>query len=171
MTSDLLRTLDPETREVLRGLLFDGQSWESVWVDYDKPYVERVWRTYGHDRFCLHRIHPCALGEAFYHPHPWPSKMWILAGEYEQGIGYGVGIDPPPIAATVLMGPGSSYEMSDPNAWHYVRPIGGPVVTLMVSGRPFDPPRPMPGMPTDPLSPLSFDAKEEILNFFRSMYR
>ena len=47
-------------------------------------------------RIYLHRIYPCAPGEALFHPHLWPSAMRILSGEYEMAVGYGAGRVPRP---------------------------------------------------------------------------
>ncbi len=111
--------------------------WQSLHVDYHPPRVDRVWRAWGTHRIYLHRIHPCAPGEALFHPHPWPSAMRIYAGRYEMGIGHGAGDVAPPIAARVIAGPGTAYEMTDPDAWHYVRPLDEPTWTLMVTGAPW----------------------------------
>jgi hypothetical protein len=114
--------------------------WKTLFIDYEKPWVERVWCQFEEMRVNLHRIHPCADGEALFHPHPWPSAMKILAGKYEMAIGYGErGLDnPPKIAAKLEMGENTQYEMVEPNAWHYVRPINRPVMSLMVTGTPWN---------------------------------
>ncbi len=110
--------------------------WQSLDITYEKPHVERVWMPYQGYRIYLHRIHTCSREEALWHPHPWPSAMLVVDGEYEMGIGYGNSLRPP-VAATVVLGQGSRYEMVEANAWHYVRPVNKPVLSLMVTGLPW----------------------------------
>lgn len=117
-------------------LIEDRAIWTSVDVDYEPPRVERIWCPFGDGvRLFLHRIHPCA--KALFHPHPWPSAVKILSGLYEMEVGYSAGSETPPVAALCQLSAGSSYEMTDPNGWHSVRPIGGPSLSLMVTARPW----------------------------------
>lgn len=102
----------------LPALLKDEDSWNTVFIDYEKPQVERLWRSSGENRIYLHKIYPCTVDEAFFHPHPWPSAILLLEGTYEMGVGFGKGMEPPPIAATVLLSAGSTYEMIHPDSWH-----------------------------------------------------
>ena len=121
----------------LPALLAEKSAWKSVFVDYHPPFVERLWRQVGDYRLYLHRIYPCEKAQALFHPHPWPSAMRILEGRYEMAVGYGQGMSEPPVAATVVMAQGSSYEMVDPDGWHSVRPLDGPTLSLMVTGMPW----------------------------------
>jgi hypothetical protein len=139
-----------------------------MYIDYHPPTVERLWRKWGEYRICLHRIHRCAAGEALFHPHPWPSAMRILSGEYEMAVGYGKGEMPPPVAARLIASGPFCYEMTDPDGWHYVRPIGHAALTLMVTGKPWDRPSPKSDMP---LRPLTTEEKSALLRFFRKRYR
>ena len=93
--------------------------------------------------------------------------MRILSGEYEMAVGYGKGEEPPPVAALMIAVGDFRYEMTDPDAWHYVRPIGGPAMTLMVTGKPWDRPTPKSNFP---LRALSDEQKRAILEFFRECY-
>lgn len=114
------------------------QDWQSVMIDYEQPHVLRLWRHYGmHHRVYLHEIHPCSPENAYYHPHPWPSAMRIVEGVYEMGVGYGTGVKAPPEAAKLVLTAGSTYEMTHPDGWHYVRPLGSSVLSVMVSGTPW----------------------------------
>ena len=132
-----------EVEAELPALLRDEPAWKSVFIDYHPPTVERLWLPWRDYRVCLHRIYPCAPGEALFHPHPWPSVMRILSGEYEMAVGYGKGEDPPAIAALMIAAGDFRYEMTDPDAWHYVRPLREPTMSLMITGRPWGPaPRP-----------------------------
>ena len=84
---DVLEAVEQKLPELLR----DEAGWNSLFIDYHPPTVERLWRTWGEYRVSLHRIHPCERGTALFHPHPWPSAMRILSGEYEMAVGYGSG--------------------------------------------------------------------------------
>lgn len=127
-------------------LLKDPEAWNSLKVDYNHPHVDRLWRSFEGSRILLHRIHPCTTEQALLHPHPWPSAVWVLprvhGGSYETGIGYG---DPsgevPPLAAKFILATGTTYEMTDPNGWHYVRPIKRHIYTMMVTGKPYGLPK------------------------------
>ncbi|HYT90670.1 MAG TPA: hypothetical protein VEL76_18325 [Gemmataceae bacterium] len=160
---DILQAVEKE----LPRLLADEAGWKSVDVDYHPPRVERLWRPWGEYRIYLHRIHPCERGEALFHPHPWPSAMRILSGDYEMAVGYGKGEELPPVAALMIAAGDFRYEMTDPDAWHYVRPLGGPAMTLMVTGKPWDRPAPRS---TKPLQPLTDEQTKQILAFFRERY-
>src|SRR5262245_54548018 len=148
-------------------LLADSDGWTGLYIDYHPPTVERLWRQWGEYRISLHRIHPCAASEALFHPHPWPSAMRVLSGEYEMAVGYGEGDEPPPVAARLIATGELSYEMTDPDAWHHVRPIGGPSWSLMVTGRPWSRPAPRSDKP---LTELTARQREELLSFFRARY-
>lgn len=153
----------------LPSMLEDGAPWESLGVRYEKPAVERLWRQVGDLRVSLHRIQPCEAGEAFFHPHPWPSAMLVVSGGYETGVGYGAGVEPPPVAQTFWLPPGTCYEMVDRDAWHYVRPLGGTSLSVMVSGVPWN--REMPKVPGEPPQPLSESARYMMLDAFRAQFR
>lgn len=150
----------------LSALLNEGiDSWESLDVDYEPPRVERLWRQVGEYRIYLHRIHPCE--EALYHPHPWPNAVMILSGKYEMVLG---GAD----AVTDLVGrlvltEGSMYERTNPLGWHYVRPLEGPSLSIMVTGKPWDPPvydHSDFGKKVE-LKPLTPEAKADLFQAFR----
>jgi hypothetical protein len=122
--------------------------WKSLAVRYERPFVDRLWTPFEFEgqsyRLNLHHIQSCKLGQAFWHPHPWPSIVVLLRGRYEMGIGYGVGINPPDNVLTCILEPMAIYEMVNPDAWHYVRPLSPEGSwTLMLSGTPWG--RQMPG--------------------------
>ncbi|TSC82729.1 MAG: Uncharacterized protein G01um101420_87 [Parcubacteria group bacterium Gr01-1014_20] len=150
-------------------LLEDKEWWNSLDVDYHPPRVERLWRQHGEYRIYLHRIHPCKPGEALFHPHPWPSAMKVLrGGNYEMAVGFGSGETPPPVAASMILGPGSEYEMTHPDSWHYVRPIDEPAITLMIAGKPWNRISPKSD---GPLKPLPDYQKNDLLFTFKSYYQ
>jgi hypothetical protein len=165
---DVLARLEAE----LPALLADEASWHSLDINYHPPFVERLWRGWGAYRVSLHRIMPCEPSDALFHPHPWPSAMRILDGTYEMAVGYGAGSQPPPIASRIVAVPGQGgdvrYEMTDPDAWHYVRPIGGPAMTIMVTGTPWR--RESPSA-REPLQPLDAARRAELFAWWRGRYR
>ena len=142
----MLELLEAAEREL--PALIAEPGWTGLHIDYETPHVDRAWRPWRGGRLNLHAIAPCA--NALYHPHPWPSAMRVLRGRYEMGIGRGS--DAPPLAARLVCGPGTAYEMTDRDAWHYVRPLE-PVLTIMVTGAPWDRSSPKPPRPLRPLSP------------------
>jgi len=156
-----------EVEKDLLKLLEDENAWQSVDINYESPRVERLWRQYGEHRINLHCIHRCKPGMPLFHPHPWPSAMRVL-GEYEMGVGYGTGIVPPPIAARIMLQKDSAYEMTDPDAWHYVRPTKRVAFSLMVTGRPWS----RLGPKSDkPLKPLTADRCKVMFVVFRAFYK
>ena len=139
-------------------------SFNTVFVNYEKPYVERMWFQLDYEhRVFLHHILPCEAPECLYHPHPWPSIVKVLdaGGGYEHGIGFQtpeqalVGKEPM-VSVFQDMDPGSTftYEMPFSDTWHYVSVKERGSWSIMVTGRPFNnaPPRPpLPKMgPLDP---------------------
>jgi hypothetical protein len=156
-----------EVESHLPVLLRDESAWKSIFIDYHPPIVERLWMSWRDYRICLHRIYPCAPGEALFHPHPWPSAMRILSGEYEMAVGYGAGESPPPIAALMIAAGDFQYEMTDPDAWHYVRPLREPTMSLMITGTPWARPAPTSSKLLRPLSP---EQSAGIFAFFRERY-
>lgn len=153
---------------VLPLFLQDESGWHSLFVDYHKPYVERLWRPWQEGRIYLHRILPCTMEESLFHPHPWPSAMRVLEGSYEMTLGSGSGSVPPPVAARLILSPGSEYEMGHIDGWHAVRPIRGVTMSLMVTGEPWQRWSPRSDKA---LSPLSEEAHTRILQFFQDHYR
>tara|TARA_B100000614_G_scaffold262909_1_gene300493 strand:+ start:69406 stop:69915 length:510 start_codon:yes stop_codon:yes gene_type:complete len=152
--------------ETLPRLLMDP-NWSSLDINHENPRVERVWRQWGDYRICLHRIHQCAEDEAHFHPHPWPSAMRIISGHYEMGIGYSETDQPPPCAAVVRGSDGMTYEMTDPNGWHYVRPLSREVISLMITGKRWGR---TDLLKPQGLKPLSEDRLHEIIDIFARIY-
>jgi hypothetical protein len=151
----------------LPALIEDAGGWSTMDVDYEPPRVERVFRTLadGANRVSLHRIHPC--NEALYHPHPWPSAILVLSGRYEMGVGWGAGEAKPPEAARIILVGGARYEMVDEDGWHYVRPLGAPSLSVMVSGPPWKRVAPGKGIRHPPLAD---DVKRELLEVFAQFF-
>lgn len=157
--------------KALPELLQDALGWHSLDVNYEPPHVERLWRPFADDfRLYLHRIHPC--DRALYHPHPWPSAIRLVEGEYEMGVGYSdasytaPGFSPP-TAAKLILTKGSMYVMDDRDGWHYVKPLGGPSLSIMITGRPWARWAPKADFT---LSSLSADKERALLEDFARYY-
>lgn len=165
MPDAMLERLDTMLHE-LPALLASTDGWRGLRIDYHPPFVDRAWRPWHDCRISLHRIHPCPPGAALLHPHPWPSAMKILAGHYEMAVGYGAGVVRPPIAARIILPAGATYEMVDRDAWHDVRPLDGPVLSVMLSGAPWD--RAMPVEPEVPQRPIPEAGIAELLRDMRA---
>lgn len=152
--------------EALPRLLASSSEWQSVHVTYHPPRVERLWIQHGENRIFLHRIHPCAPDDALWHPHPWPSAVRIVAGRYDHGVSIraadGEASRDPRMLVRTILSPGSEYEMTEPDAWHVVRPLDEPVDSIMVTGAPYSPRVAMPSPPSTPQGPLTADRVEEL---------
>lgn len=147
--------------------LLNKPGWNSLYINYHPPVVERLWRQVDGYRVYLHRIHPCTEEQALVHPHPWPSAIRVLEGSYEMGIGYGKGMTTPPIACKIITNKAFCYEMVEPDGWHYVRPIGYPSISLMVTGKPWEREAPRSN---EPLAPMSEERVTDLLNRFKAFY-
>jgi hypothetical protein len=157
-----------EVEALMPALLKDERKWQSLFVNYHPPTVERLWREWNGYRVSLHRIYPCVTEEALFHPHPWPSAMRMVSGTYEMAIGFSSGEEPPPFASRLILGAGSEYEMTHPDGWHYVRPIGEPTLSVMVTGKPWNRPSPKSDRI---LQHLSDSQITELFRLFRNHYR
>lgn len=158
------------SKGVVLGLMEDINNWDSLYVDYHKPFVERIHCKVGKYRISLHYIHPCEIEEALLQPHPWKSAFIVLDGLYRTGMGYSNTATPPPIMTQSLCrGDGEFlYDMSDPNLWHYVAPIT-PVTTVMITETPFSDEERNPACKKadKELFPLSPERKEELFEHFK----
>lgn len=132
----------------LPSLLRDRDAWHSLHITYHPPRVERLWCQHGNLRVFLHRIWPTDA-DVLYHPHPWPSAVRVVRGRYVHTLGDETG----PLSTSILAA-GSEYEMTNPRAWHSVRPDEGPSDSIMVVGSPHSPKPRMPVVPTEPTLPL-----------------
>lgn len=135
---------------------------KTMFIDYHKPYVSRIWFPYQEYRIFLHKIQPCKSNiEALYHPHKWDSAMLILDGSYEMGIGRSNNNDIPKTDCHLILPKGTMYEMTEKDSWHYVNPINGPCYTLMVTGKLNG--RNMPLEPNKEFRNLNVEEIEDIL--------
>ena len=111
---------------------FDSITWGSLFIDYEKPHVYRLWTQWGENRIYLHKIMPCEAEDAFWHPHPWASAVKIISGSYEMGVGL-YHTTTFKMSAKLILGPNTTYEMTEQDGYHYVRPLE-PVYSIMVTG-------------------------------------
>jgi hypothetical protein len=141
--------------------------WNSLYIDYEKPTVERLWRQEGEFRICLHKIHPCE-NSTFFHSHKWPSAMQLLGGSYLMGVGKSESIGVMPSVDKVLhLKAGDSYEMLSELDWHYVQPVNECSYSIMIIGTPF---HPHEGKTHAYLSALSDQRKDELLDEFKEIF-
>lgn len=150
--------------------LLNLEDWNSTHVTYQPPEVHRLWRQWGDYRIFLHKILPSTSGkESLYHPHPWPSVVKVVDcyGQYKMGVGYGPGLQEPPLAATIWARPGVVYEMMDPNGWHFVE-MSAHSYSIMITGKPWGREMPHSDHPKQgPLSPEMVEAlKEKFANYY-----
>jgi len=131
-----------EAAAQLPTLLENKSLWvNSLDVDYHPPRVERLWTPFTVNgtmyRLMMHRLHPCRVEDSLFHPHPWPSSVAILDGQYKSYYGYGPQNGPEPErVGPELFSAGSVYHMSDPGDWHLVAPTCV-TMSIMVIGLPY----------------------------------
>ena len=109
--------------------------WESIVINKRKPHTYRAFIHHEDSRICLHRFEPCEPEDSFAHPHPWPSSMLILSGQYEMAVGHTSDLDSrdPKDVIDLTLGAGSIYKMDDRHTWHQVIPRSR-CYSLMVNG-------------------------------------
>jgi hypothetical protein len=123
--------------KLLPDLLSKREVWDSLIVNRRKPYTYRVFTNIDSLRICLHKFDPCHDHEAFAHPHPWSGAFLLLQGKYQMVVGSSPDrISPPKDVMTLVLTPGSMYEISNPLTWHSVIPLE-PTYTIMVNGEPW----------------------------------
>jgi hypothetical protein len=167
-----------DAEHALTHYLEPDHEWNSLLVNYHKPHVWRLWTQMTSEyRILLHKIHLCKEGEALLHPHPWPAamKIFVPAGTegYETGVGWDhpEAADAPAMPAKFMLQTQSTYEMTDYHAWHYVRPVGGPIYSLMVIGAPYDVVKQKRFGQLREHKQLTEGQRDELLTFFRAIYR
>jgi hypothetical protein len=129
--------------KVLPDLLSNREAWDSLIVNRRKPYTYRVFSKLPNGlRVCLHKFDTCHDHEAFAHPHPWSGAFLLLEGKYKMTVGRSndrVSPPPPPNdVMTLILTPGSMYEITNPLTWHSVIPLET-TYTIMVNGEPWEP--------------------------------
>lgn len=151
-------------------LVKDKDGWKSMYIDYHKPFVERLYRDLDDgNRVYIHRIHGCSLGESLLHPHPWPAAFHIVSGEYLTGLVDEEAISDrdelPKNLTWVGLTRGSIYEMSRKSMWHCVAPSPGTsCITIMLTGEPWD--RDIPFKPEKEFRELTAEEKDKLFSEF-----
>jgi hypothetical protein len=164
--SDLWRLLRKVEADFLPLWVREPHLWKSVLIDYEPPFVERLWRQIDQDhRLFLHRVSPPKSEEKpLWHPHPWPSIIKVMPGsEYQQEIGSDserLGLCR--VAMTQVVKGEMVYEMLSEHSWHSVRPLNESW-SIMIVGKPFTNPSPGYVRPTKPLDSLPQERIEELL--------
>lgn len=113
----------------------DPSRWGSIVINKRKPHTYRAFLQHEDTRICLHRFEACDPEDSFAHPHPWPSSMLILSGEYDMAVAHTPDLksnEPSPVIH-VTLGAGSIYHMNDRHTWHQVIPRTR-CYSLMVNG-------------------------------------
>lgn len=121
----------------LPDLLNDKASWKSLYLNYQLPVVERVWRSWFNYRISLHRMLWNEKEEVLNCTYPWPFAVRLVEGVYRVGLGYGKDPETPPTAATFVLSAGSEYEVTNRYTWHSIKPLSVVSFVLMVSGKPW----------------------------------
>lgn len=161
---------------MLPDLLADRAGWSSKLIDYTPPVVWRLYRDVDIDgvghRVMLHRIFPCE--RAFYHPHPWPSAIRVLpvpGSTYEMAVGSTL-LDgsPTPYAAVIRACSGLEYAMTDPSGRHYVKVIGEPSQSVMVTGPVWEDAPKAPRTANYPFRALSTAEADVVFDFVCERY-
>ena len=93
--------------------------------------------------------------------------MKIVEGSYEMGVSHGKVIPGGEVIAKLIMPAGSTYEMTNPEGWHYVRPLGEKSLSVMVTGKPWSS---SSSKNTKSLSKLSDKTVIELLEVFSKYY-
>lgn len=144
-------TLYLQIQGILPELLQRRDLMKSLKVLHDEPEVWRIWWQLGEVRIMFHKIMPAMPDQAFFHPHPWPSKVRILKGHYINTIGIYNGpkkdvekllpeelddFGKKLVPMEIQIGESSMYSMLDVRQFHKVV-SGNPVYSLMIIGLPY----------------------------------
>ncbi|MEL6109448.1 MAG: hypothetical protein AAFU85_25855 [Planctomycetota bacterium] len=118
----------------------------------------------------MHRFEACDVADAFPHPHPWPSAVLILSGEYEMRVSQSADLESGDHLPTIrlTLGAGSTYHMDEPTTWHQVIPRSR-CYSLMVNGQRWERPhRRAPSTSGKGLQPMS---EEELSSHLATLGR
>jgi hypothetical protein len=151
-------------------LIKDSALWNGYNLEFGVPRIEQISMKY--DENCLlafHVLHPAEV--TLFHKHCWTGAFKILSGSYEMGVSlleeevtsYEQALCLP-TAAKLILNDGTYYEMTYTHGLHYVKPIGKPVLSLMLLGEAYPEQRSKPPE-NDLLVPLSETRKLEILSW------
>lgn len=165
----------------LQELLANPSMWNSLDIDYCPPRVKRLWAPLENGyRISLHMIYPCEA-EPLLHGHPWKSAIHVLgigSGKYHHVLKYRkktlsgedntvAKMSIEEVCEQTVSGE-MYYEMSNPDSLHSVRPIGEPVYSIMLSGKPIFSENDVKA--TKELLPLTDEDKSELLTIFKNYF-
>ena len=128
-----------EAAQIAHDAAVDPVRWESLMINRRKPHTYRAFIQYDDTRICLHRFDACEPDSSFAHPHPWPSSMLVLSGQYDLAVSHTPDLesgDPSPVI-NLTLNAGSIYHMNDRHTWHQVIPRTE-CYSLMVNGPRWD---------------------------------
>jgi len=165
-----------EAEKHLPRLLQQSDIWNTLDVNYFPPRVERLWMQYDNDhRLFIHLIHPTSE-QCLFHKHRWSASFKMLNGSYEMGVAHSeeeitseMAYRIPVISKFVLT-EGSYYEMTNTNTLHYVKPIDGISISLMLSGPLYPEAEFRKEVVNKELQPLSEFRKTTILQWMQNLY-
>ena len=108
--------------EVLRKLSNEMDSLlkeKDQWFSADLGRIKQVWRPWGDYHIRLNKIGPCGPDEIDYHQRRKQFAGIIVRGMCEIGVGFAeISVSHRSVAQS-----GHCYEVTDPKAWYYIRPL------------------------------------------------
>lgn len=158
-------------------LLLKPEIWKTLDVDYFPPRVERVWTQLDPEhRLFIHVIHPTDE-PCLFHKHRWPAAFKMIQGSYEMGVTYSekeISSDEAyklPVISKFILTSGSYYEMLNTHTLHYVKPLGDPSISLMITGTLYPEAYIRKEVLNKELNPLSDNRKNQILGYLSHIYK
>lgn len=129
-----------KVQQMLRGSLLPGLltcnagQWNSVVVE-EFPKRERLAVDLPDYSISLNMLHECKAVK--YRPEPRPTATYVVAGQAEVGIACGShgSVE----CARFVVSSGSFYELVEPLAWHFFRPVTPVALTLRVTWEAYHP--------------------------------
>lgn len=161
---ELLKKIEKDN---LLELLSNGSNWNTLFIDYYPPVVERLWLQYDNNhRLFVHKIYP-TREPCLYHKHKWEAAFKLIKGSYEMGVTYSEKEISSEEAYNLkdisrfILSAGSYYEMLNTHTLHYVKPLDSYSISLMLTGNMY--PEPRQEAVTKELKPLSNLKKLQLL--------
>lgn len=166
-----------ESESNLIEILTKPHIWNTLDVDYFPPRVERLWTQIDTEhRLFIHIIHP-TTEPCLFHKHRWPAAFKMIKGQYEMGIAYSekeISSDDAynlPEISKFILTEGSYYEMINTHTLHYVKPLGEPSISLMITGPLYPEATIRKEVLNKELNQLSDERKLEILSIVSKIYK
>lgn len=127
-----------EIESILPDLIKSDDGWNGLYITYCKPIMYRLWRQHRENRIYIHRLLPCDTSEVYPHLHSWPCVVKIMSGVQEMAAGCINETNNYIHSTNHWLKPGDTYSMTNPDAWHCIRPVSLPSISLMVGGPAFN---------------------------------